>query len=43
MSEERRRYQEKLQELLERATIRELNLIWIFTRAFLWKSEEVAG
>jgi hypothetical protein len=41
MSEERRRYEELIQALMERASARELDLLYRFTRAFLGESEEV--
>ncbi len=41
MSEERRRYEELLLKLMERASVRELDLLYRFTRAFLGESEEV--
>lgn len=39
MSKERKRYQKKLQKLLELATIRELDLLYRFASAFLGKSD----
>lgn len=39
MNEDRARHLEAIQELLELASNRELELIWRFTRAYLGKSD----